>query len=176
MNGLASPAARRSATPESASRSRPESAARAPAREAAVAVAPVPAVAPAQMQSTRARMQASFGAAEPAAPSAGGEALAVVPPVAESLTTRDRIVNRALAAPEDAGVAAVPEAAVVDLADARDRRREPRSETELAPAASRRSARARDRARSRAAGRGHRCSGTRRTGAEAGVDRCSRSS
>lgn len=123
MNGgLASPAARRSEVSESASRSRRE-----PAR------APAPALMAgrtnggrAAVPGTRERMQASFGAAELA------PVLAIVPPAAEALTTRDRIVNRALATAEGAPPGVEPAAVVVDLAPARERRRERQPEVAAA--------------------------------------------
>jgi hypothetical protein len=125
MNGgLASPAARRSEVSESASRSRREPAARAPAPEL---MAPRMNGEPAPVPGTRERMQASFGAAELA------PVLPIVPPAAEALTTRDRIVNRALAVPEAAPLPIEPAAVVVDLAPVRERRRERRPETTAPP-------------------------------------------
>jgi len=135
MNGaLATPAARRPAA-ESAARSTAAAPVRAPARE--LAAPPAAAVAaPARAPGTRERMQASFGAAEaaPAAPAVGESALALAPPTEGRPTTRDRIVNRALAEPTAAPPAAEPErAAVVDIAEVQDRRRQRRAEP--APAA-----------------------------------------
>jgi len=125
MNGgLASPAARRSEVSESASRSRREPAARAPAPEL---MAPRMNGEPAPVPGTRERMQASFGAAELA------PVLPIVPPAVEALTTRDRIVNRALAVPEAAPPAIEPAAVVVDIAPARERRRERQPEVPAAP-------------------------------------------
>ncbi|MDX6512474.1 MAG: hypothetical protein QOE36_1978, partial [Gaiellaceae bacterium] len=137
MNGgLASPAARRSAAPESASRSRAESASRAPVRQPPAAILTTGRD---QVPGTRERMRASFAPVEPAGPAAirllgpvvqdgplpdgaPAPALAVVPPAADALTTRDRIVNRALATPEAAPTE--PAAVVVDIADLQDRRRQ----------------------------------------------------
>src|SRR6266511_1131365 len=125
MNGgLASPAARRSEVSESASRSRREPAARAPAPEL---MAPRMNGEPGPVPGTRERMQASFGAAELA------PVLPIVPPAVEALTTRDRIVNRALAVPEAAPPAIEPAAVVVDIAPARERRRERQPEVPAAP-------------------------------------------
>ena len=119
--GLASLAARRPATPEPAARSRPETAPRAPVR---MAPAPVAAPGRASVPGTRERILAAAGAPGPAA-------VEEARPGAEApLTTRDRIVNRALGAPEPA---ARPEAVVVDLADARARRRAPAPEAAEQP-------------------------------------------
>ena len=131
MNGgLASPAARRSAVPESASRSRAEPAAPAPVREAPAAI--VVNGAGAEVPSTRARMQASFGGTTDAL--AAAPAVAIEPLGAEAPTTRERIVNRARAGPDAAPPSTEPRAAIViDIAEARDRRRARRTDAAAEP-------------------------------------------
>ncbi|MGH3854680.1 MAG: hypothetical protein ACRDR6_14515, partial [Pseudonocardiaceae bacterium] len=140
--GLASWAARRTAAPEPVSRSRPESATRAPVRQPVAALGGRRS----QVPSTRERMQASF-VAGPRADSREAiravglvEAAPVAPataasPAAEALTTRDRIVNRALAVPVAAPSADAPASSVaVAPAEMRDRRRPQRSDAVLRPA------------------------------------------
>jgi hypothetical protein len=158
MNGaLASPGPRRSAAPESASRSRPEPATRAPVRQ--LPVARMPSVGQAEVPSTRDRLQTSFGAAPALAGDGNGEAirapapvgaqdlvqaaapepvLPAAPPSPDRPTTRDRIVNRAAAptAEQEPAEAAPERAAVVDLSEERDRRRQrPEVVTPSAPEA-----------------------------------------
>jgi hypothetical protein len=119
--GVASAAARRSTAP----RPRPETTARPPARQppAAVPAGPARGVVP----TARERLQASFGRGpEPIGPAAAAPALAPVPAAAMAVTTRDRIVNRALAAPPRGSAAPEPTGAVVvDLAEFRERRAQP---------------------------------------------------
>src|SRR6266496_756262 len=146
MNGgLASPAPRRPAAPEPASRSRPEPATRAPVRQ--LPVAPMQSAGQAEVPSTRDRLETSFGAAGALAGDGNGEAirapapvggqdlvqaaapepgLPAAPPMPDRLTTRDRIVNRAAAptAEQEPAEAAPERAAVVDLSEERDLRRQ----------------------------------------------------
>lgn len=140
--GLASPAARRSPMPELVVRSRPESATRMPVRQPPAALGGRRS----QVPSTRERMQASFVAGprtasreaiRPAGPveAAPVARATVAAPAAEALTTRERIVNRALAAPEAASPTDASASSVaVDLAEMRDHRRPQRSDAVLTPA------------------------------------------
>lgn len=150
--GLATPAPRRSAAPETAARSRPERSPPAAAPHAALALAP--AGGPAAPATTRERLQASFAAraasrpltvvsdaAEAVAPQAhalAGTAETVVPLATPALggarTTRERIAGAARAAAEPAPAA--PPAALVDIEMLRERRRQ-RLEGAVPPAAER---------------------------------------
>jgi hypothetical protein len=133
MNGgPASPAARRSATPEPAPRTRPAVVVAAPVRQ--LPPARVVGAEPAAVPTTRDRLEASFGTAVPA----------VVTAPDAPLSTRARIANRARAEERESLVAAEPAsvidaAPVVDLAEERERRRPatvtepPRADGPMAP-------------------------------------------